>query len=92
MWIGGASGVVNETLFVVEMCERDVLYVNEILEDILGPRGIDLPGKIRAAQNVAPGTVNPDPRSQTPRTKLLAILLPDDGSECGRPPGSACQP
>jgi hypothetical protein len=56
------------------MSERGVLYVNEILEDILGPRWIDPPGEIRAAENVAPGAVNAVPRSQTPRAKLAAFL------------------
>ena len=58
------------------MSERGVLHVNEILEDILGPRRVDPPGEIRPAQNVAPGAVNPVPRSYTPRAKLAAFLLP----------------
>ena len=75
--IRGAPGLLDQPLFIAEMRERGVLYVKKILKDILGPRGINPPREIRAAENVAPGAVNAVPRSQTPRTKqLLALPVP----------------
>ncbi len=53
------------------MSERRVLHVDEILEAVMGPRGIDLARQIRAAQDVAPRAENPVPRSETPCTKKL---------------------
>jgi len=69
--IGGALRLLDQTPFVAKMSERRVLHVDEILEAVMGPRGIDLARQIRAAQDVAPRAENPVPRSETPCTKKL---------------------
>ena len=86
--IGGATRLLDQTLFVAKMSERRVLHINEILEDVVSPRGIDLPREVRAAQDVPTRAVDPVAGSETPRTKksLSELLITP-----GLPPSRGCR-
>ena len=67
--IGGASGLVDQTPFVAEVREGGVLHVDEILEDVVDPGGIEPPGEIRTAHHVASRAVDPISGPQTSRAE-----------------------
>ena len=86
--VGGATRLLDQTLFEAKMSERRVLDINEILEDVVGPRGIDLPREVRAAEDVPARAVDPIAGSETPRTKES---LSGSSVAPGLPPSRGCR-